>query len=247
MERVQQELVKTMEQVRRPSIALERWRSSGAFRVLVPILDPQPAIAFRTIDCLPLGTDSASEGRRAARTANRLTALFMGAPAAQVRTALRELKLSNSQVSWISHLADRWEPLAERIETQLATEEAVDAGRIRRWAADLGRTYASAFYRILAARWAAKRSLGEHTVSAARARSAYRSLVRSAFREPIELGDLAVDGEDLRDAGIPPGPLLGKILRELLEVVVDDPTNNDRERLITMARERASRTARDTR
>jgi tRNA nucleotidyltransferase (CCA-adding enzyme) len=239
MERVQQELLKTMEQVRRPSVALERWRTSGAFRVLVPILDTQPAVAFRTLDCLPLGTDSRSEGRRAARTSNRLTALFMGPAAAPVKSAVRELKLSNSQVSWISYMAERWERLAETIEIQLVSDDHVDAGQVRRWASDIGRTYASAFFRMLAARWAAKRSQNERTVTANGARRAYRGLVRSAFREPIEVGDLAVDGEDLRDAGIPPGPLLGKILRELLEAVVRDPTNNDRERLLSMARERA--------
>ena len=34
-----------------------------------------------------------------------------------------------------------------------------------------------------------------------------------AFRDPIDLGSLAVDGDDLRRAGIPAGPELGKILQ----------------------------------
>ncbi|XWV16357.1 MAG: CCA tRNA nucleotidyltransferase [Gemmatimonas sp.] len=37
-ERVKQELDKTMEQVLRPSVALTRWRESGAFTALIPVL-----------------------------------------------------------------------------------------------------------------------------------------------------------------------------------------------------------------
>jgi tRNA nucleotidyltransferase (CCA-adding enzyme) len=49
-----------------------------------------------------------------------------------------------------------------------------------------------------------------------------------AFRssDPLELRDLAVDGDDLRREGIPPGPLTGKILQSLLAMVLDDPALN---------------------
>ena len=42
----------------------------------------------------------------------------------------------------------------------------------------------------------------------------------------LELSDLAVDGDDLRRAGIPPGPALGKILQTLLDRVIRDPSLN---------------------
>ena len=67
-------------------------------------------------------------------------------------------------------------------------------------------------------------------------RSAYRRAIRAAYRDPVELGDLAVDGDDLRAAGIPAGPLLGKILHALLERVVEDPSLNTREQLLALAR-----------
>ena len=47
-----------------------------------------------------------------------------------------------------------------------------------------------------------------------------------AFRDPIEVADLAVDGEDLQKAGIPNGPRMGKVLHALLEKVIDDPALN---------------------
>jgi hypothetical protein len=65
----------------------------------------------------------------------------------------------------------------------------------------------------------------------------YRRLVRVAYRDAIELADLAVTGRDLiAQAGVAPGPGLGIILHRLLEAVVEDPAENDRERLLARAR-----------
>ena len=49
------------------------------------------------------------------------------------------------------------------------------------------------------------------------------------------LKDLAVSGSDLMEIGIPPGKNLGKILKELLEAVLDDPELNTRETLLAIA------------
>jgi hypothetical protein len=57
----------------------------------------------------------------------------------------------------------------------------------------------------------------------------------SALRDPIDLGSLAVDGDDLRRAGIPPGPALGRILQALLESVVADPARNTTDWLVQEA------------
>lgn len=54
-------------------------------------------------------------------------------------------------------------------------------------------------------------------------------------REATTIADLAVNGNDLIAAGIPAGPLLGVVLRELLDTVIDDPSQNDRESLIGLA------------
>ena len=50
--------------------------------------------------------------------------------------------------------------------------------------------------------------------------------------------DLAVDGRVLmQELGLKPGPDLGRILKALLDEVVDDPEKNQRERLVARARE----------
>jgi tRNA nucleotidyltransferase (CCA-adding enzyme) len=58
---------------------------------------------------------------------------------------------------------------------------------------------------------------------------------RSALRDPIDLGALAVDGDDLRRAGIPAGPALGKILQALLAAVLEDPARNTADWLLQEA------------
>ncbi|AEE16797.1 CCA tRNA nucleotidyltransferase [Treponema brennaborense] len=57
----------------------------------------------------------------------------------------------------------------------------------------------------------------------------------TAQNTALTLKDLAVNGADLIRAGIPAGKRLGHILRELLDTVIDDPKQNDRETLLRIA------------
>jgi hypothetical protein len=65
----------------------------------------------------------------------------------------------------------------------------------------------------------------------------YRHTLRMRLSAPVELADLAVTGDDLREAVIPPGPLLGVILTRLLDEVIEEPSRNTREWLIARALE----------
>ena len=51
---------------------------------------------------------------------------------------------------------------------------------------------------------------------------------------PLGVADLAVTGEDLMDAGVPKGPEVGRVLRKLLEAVLDDPATNTNEELLAL-------------
>ncbi len=48
---------------------------------------------------------------------------------------------------------------------------------------------------------------------------------------PLTIGELAIDGRDLIAAGIPEGPAVGDALRRLLDLVLEDPTLNTKDRL----------------
>jgi hypothetical protein len=43
---------------------------------------------------------------------------------------------------------------------------------------------------------------------------------------PLTVSDLAVSGEDLLAAGVPRGPMMGEVLRALLDEVLEDPARN---------------------
>jgi tRNA nucleotidyltransferase (CCA-adding enzyme) len=49
--------------------------------------------------------------------------------------------------------------------------------------------------------------------------------------------DLAIDGNDvMRELGVAPGPVVGRIMRALIELVTEDPAANTRERLLAEAK-----------
>jgi putative nucleotidyltransferase with HDIG domain len=54
-------------------------------------------------------------------------------------------------------------------------------------------------------------------------------------KQAFGLADLAVKGGDLAGIGVPPGPVMGAMLKELLETVMDDPSLNERTRLLLIA------------
>jgi tRNA nucleotidyltransferase (CCA-adding enzyme) len=65
-----------------------------------------------------------------------------------------------------------------------------------------------------------------------------RSLLAQESSKPYRLADLAVDGSDLLELGYSEGPELGAALADLLDLVVTEPEQNTRTRLLERARER---------
>jgi hypothetical protein len=58
-----------------------------------------------------------------------------------------------------------------------------------------------------------------------------------AAESALSIRDLAVDGHVLHEeAGIPKGPAMGRTLEFLLESVLQDPAQNERGRLLEIAR-----------
>lgn len=229
-ERVQQEIVKTMEQVERPGVAFSLWRDTGALATLVPALATMDDVALATIDEL----SRASAGGRSVpqRTSNRLAALFLDVRPGSVRPALTALRFSKHETSWVAALVERWAALGGEVASVLVEREPRDE-EVRRWLSRIGRLYAGAFLRVARARWAAMRDGGLAAPSDAAVRSLHRRMRQGLYRDPIEVADLQVSGDDLRRAGIPAGPIYAKILHALLDVVLADPARNTPEALLT--------------
>ena len=232
-ERVSQELKKTMEQVERPSRALRQWKESGALAVLVPPLASLSPLVIDALDYLPRPVLPG----RPQRLLNRLAMLFLGLDGAAATTALRGLRFSNDEVRWIADLADRWHRIGPDLERAVLSGTAAPAEQLRRWAAAAGRTRLAPLLRLAAALWAAKCEAGLMPPHARRIGGLYREAIRVAYRDPIELADLAVGGDDLVDADVPPGPRVGQVLKALLDRVLADPSLNNRERLLALVPE----------
>ena len=229
-ERVKQELEKTMEQVARPGAALVLWRATGALATLVPALATIDDIALATLDCLP----APGPERRPQRRATRLAALFLDHPAEAARQALTALRFSRHDTNWIADLLERWQALGALMGERLGAALPPSDTDIRRWTAAIGRLNVAPFMRLAAARWRARRTAGAPAPSAAAIRDSYRRMLRSAFGDartgrgpdPLEIRDLHIDGDVMRENGIPPGPWTGKILKALLDAVLGDPSRN---------------------
>ncbi|MDD5993296.1 MAG: polynucleotide adenylyltransferase, partial [Clostridiales bacterium] len=55
--------------------------------------------------------------------------------------------------------------------------------------------------------------------------------------EAVNLKELAVTGKDLIEIGMKAGPGLGKVLEKLMLIVLDQPEKNDKEELLTLAKD----------
>ena len=233
-ERVKQEIDKTMEQVARPSVAFARWREAGALLVLVPHLQAAPFSRFAALDYLPMPGPAG----RPQRKLLRLAMLFFGDHRSAAEPALKALKFSNADTAWILRLADARALLGAAVDAAML--RGGDAGgatdaELRRWAAYVGRTAAAGWWRLHAALWSARRATGGAAPSVRAVHSTHRRLVRIAYRDPMTIADLQVDGDDLVAAGVKAGPALGSTLKRLLEAVIDDPSLNQRATLLALA------------
>ena len=64
-----------------------------------------------------------------------------------------------------------------------------------------------------------------------------RQRIAAQREAPLETRQLAIDGDDLqRELGMAPGPAIGRMLDELLDIVIADPSRNERDELLLLAR-----------
>jgi len=266
-ERVKQELEKTMEQVQHPSAAMELWRASGALGELLPRLAGRPSSSLGSADFLARPDDTRDPGRKRRRTLVRLATLFVGLTHDAVRHDVRSLRFSNRDIEWLTQLAVAATVLRPMVRERLlgagldmvrgAVREELSAAEreevrgavrgggagavhgadaeLRRWAAVTGRARLADTLRVALATLhkPSDRVIGARE----RARALYRRALIVAYRDPVEIADLAVDGEDLmRGGGVPRGPMLGEVLRRLRDEVLEDPSLNESTRLIARAR-----------
>jgi len=252
-ERIQEELMKVLAQARTPSAALRLYAESGVFAELYPELDVGLPIGGVEVD----GSSGAPRGDAVRRQLDldhtlcacdavpctrplvRLSLLFALASAIPgqgdvdakdtiheaegppldatlhaVETLMERLRFSNADTKRVATVASSFAPAPP-------SEEPVG---LRRWLNRVGPAHFTDIARV----WLADARAYEKSERAVVIRriKALRSVIRA--NPPLTVGDLALDGTDLKELGLPPGPLFGEILRYLLEEVLDRPESNNR-------------------
>ncbi len=216
-ERVREELLKVLASpVPSPSLAL--YRTSGAVGVTFPGLDAAEAVDWhrllRAVDALP-----------SRRVRLRLTMLF--APIGdEIASMMTRLRFSNAEIRDV---------VALRSAIAVPLPVAGDVVSARDWLRRVEPTRARDTLRLHAAD-----AMGREADRSERADLAERArLVRGVIRrgDPVTIGDLAIDGNDLQELGLQPGPDFARILETCLDMVIEDPDVNQHAKLIETVRE----------
>jgi len=247
MERVRDELDKILAS-ERPSIAFRLMEQTGMLTLLLPELQACRGVEqkgfhqFDVLDHLLLSCDAAPKDKLQVR----LAALFhdIGKPAVRskdelgiwtfyrheeiskqmARSIMVRLKYPNALIDQVCHLIavhmfhydDSWTDAAIRRFIvrvgESALEDLLDLRRADTWGttgreppADLNQPLIDRVTSVL------------------------------AKDKALSIKDLAVNGEDLAQLGIPRGPVMGTILKELFNTVLDDPEQNTKETLSRIA------------
>ncbi len=251
-ERVRDELMKTMREVRRVSTALTGWQEAGVMARLLPEVAVGFGVEQNRYHAHDVGRHTllVVDQVHPRRPLLRIAALFhdVGKPPVRARhpktgdwwfpehaevgarlaqQAMGRLRFSRHEIETVAHLV--------RVHMDMIPEEASDAA-VRRWIRRIGEERVWDLYRIHLADWRGNPKRGDPEPLVAM----YRR-VRAVLREAhaLKRGDLAIGGADLMEIGIEAGPAIGEILETLLQRVVEDPSLNTRERLLEDARELA--------
>jgi hypothetical protein len=140
---------------------------------------------------------------------------------------MRRLKASNADLERVSTLVSR--------QSDLFPPDAPDAG-LRRWLLHVPPRDVRDLFRL---RFALARAAGE---SGADLVERWHHVHRVLLQKPVlEVSGLAIGGRDLKGLGVAPGPEFGALLNALLDRVIDDPSLNQHETLMTMARAELSK------
>jgi poly(A) polymerase/tRNA nucleotidyltransferase (CCA-adding enzyme) len=147
--------------------------------------------------------------------------------AAVARKILQRLKFSNADVKAITHLI--------RNHMFHYTSQWTD-GAVRRFMRKVGLENIDSLFELRRADRIGNGLKRGESGSVGNLRNRINRVIEA--ENAITVKDLAVDGYDIMsELGLQPGPVVGRILRELLEQILDDPSKNTRETLLTVARE----------
>jgi tRNA nucleotidyltransferase (CCA-adding enzyme) len=219
-ERVREELIKVL-RGSNPSVALDLYRNTGALEAWYPELAKHSETP--AWDDALASVDAAKRGRWYLRLCRLLVVIPQGEPG--VVELLERLKLSKAEQRRIRHLWEHYMPFVSPIHS---------SAEIREWLSEIGPGTERDLFRL---HFADGRASGSDDTMRALAFSWRRVHAERTGGAAIELRDLAVNGTDVLELGLAPGPLVSLVLDELHAQVLEDPELNTRDLLLEQARE----------
>ncbi|MBU0975335.1 MAG: HD domain-containing protein [Patescibacteria group bacterium] len=264
-ERVRDEFLKTLYQSPKPSVGLELLEETGILKIWIPELLEGVGVdqpKFHAFDVFKHSLRAVD----AAEDSVKLAALFhdIAKPrtkegdhfyrhdvvgAEMTEEIMKRLRFSNREIERVKTLV-RWHMFYFPYDE----DDFLKGRKIRE--ADLQKKTEIAKWRDAAIRRFVKNVGGEDAVddliklriadATSNPKSAFDEKEIMALQKRIaevrakdmalKLSDLDISGKDLLDIGLKAGPEVGQILRELLDMVIEDPTINDKEKLLEIAK-----------
>jgi tRNA nucleotidyltransferase (CCA-adding enzyme) len=244
-ERIREELWKIFTKTQHASSALKLYAASGALAVLYPEIDSVQALESETGEEVWTRSLGAVDSLPRRRPDLRMAALLhaVGMPGARSKnlkgewrftghevrgardaeTVMRRLKASNADIERVTRLV--------ALQSDLFPPDAPDAG-VRRWLLHVRPDEVRDLFRLRFALCRAAGAEGRDLLQ--RWRHAHRVMLEHPV---IHASGLAIGGRELKSLGMPPGPQYSQVLDALVQRVIDDPTLNERDRLMHIVRE----------
>ncbi len=142
------------------------------------------------------------------------------------KNILRRLKFDNDTIDAVVHLI-RWHDY----------RFVLTSAGMRKAASKIGKEYMELLFEVNRADTSAKNP--QHTKEKfdriATARQLYREIIDK--EECVSLKELQINGKDLITIGMKPGKKMGELLNSLLSEVLDNPSLNDRDTLLTITKQ----------
>ncbi len=145
--------------------------------------------------------------------------------AEETASVLRRLRYPNAVVDDVCHLIRHH---------MIRYDESWSDGAVRRFVRTIGRENLGNWFALRRAD-----ALGKGgPITESRGLRSLSDRIETVLTEDsaLSVGDLAISGEDLAGLGVPRGPEMGAVLRDLLETVLDDPKQNRPEQLKRIAK-----------
>jgi hypothetical protein len=119
---------------------------------------------------------------------------------------------------------------------ELPLPAATDSVGVRRWVSDVTPQRVRDSLRLHFARRRAEPGPGKRQRELAD--QARRVLEVMRRRDPVTLGDLAIDGNDIQaELGMGAGPEVGRLLERCLDAVIENPALNTRDDLLQLVKD----------